>query len=265
MKIGISTATFFTKLLTENSFSVIKQCGGECAEIFLTTYYEYEKDFGKILKEKTDGLEIYSIHTLNTQFEPQLFNAAPRTYNDALKLYKKALQVGQIVGAKCYTFHGIARLKEATILDPVKIGKRMFELGEIAQDYGIKLCLENVHWASCNSPEFFEIVKEYAPNIGAVLDIKQARQSNRHWKEYLNVMGSSLENVHISDVKDGKIEMVGQGEFPFEELIAELKKIEYNKALIIEQYASNYEDFSQVKKSVEYMKNLVGGNYANQI
>lgn len=83
MKVGISTATFFSKVLTEDSFSVIQQCGGECAEVFLTTYTEYEPAFGDLLQARRDGLEIYSVHSLNTQFEPQLFNAAPRTRNDA--------------------------------------------------------------------------------------------------------------------------------------------------------------------------------------
>lgn len=79
MKVGISTATFFSKVLTEDSFSVIQRCGGECAEVFLTTRYEYEPSFGDLLAERKGDLEIYSVHALNTQFEPELFNSAERT------------------------------------------------------------------------------------------------------------------------------------------------------------------------------------------
>ena len=106
MLVGISTATYFTKLVTENSFSVICRNGGKIAEVFLTTYSEFEEDFGHLLNEVKGDTEIYSIHSLSTAFEPQLFNKAERTRKDAEKFFRKVLRVGQIIGAKCYTFHG---------------------------------------------------------------------------------------------------------------------------------------------------------------
>jgi sugar phosphate isomerase/epimerase len=262
MKVGISTATFFLKELTEDCFSVIRLCEGDVCEVFLTTFSEYEEDFGKLLKERLEevgDLEVYSVHSLNTNFEPQLFNPAPRTRADAEKIYRKVLRVGQILGAKVFTFHGQSRLKKGAYFDPVATGKRMFELGEIANEYGITLCFENVHWAAFNTPEFFAECKKYCPNCGAVLDVKQAWQSGYDWREYLDVMGDSLKNIHLSDVKDGKICMVGDGEFPFEELVSRLDKMNYQGPLLIEQYAKDYDDYSQVKKSVEYLKNIIGG------
>lgn len=119
MKVGISTATFFSKVLTEDSFSVIQRCGGECAEVFLTTRSEYEPSFGDLLAERKGGLEIYSVHSLNTQFEPELFNSAERTRRDAEELYRKVLAVARKIGARFYTFHGRIRLKRTTVVDPV--------------------------------------------------------------------------------------------------------------------------------------------------
>ncbi len=263
MKVGVSTATFFSKLLTEDTFSVIKLCGGELAEVFLTTFYEYQPSFGKILKERLDGVEVFSIHSLNTTFEPQLFNVVPRTRDDAEKTFRDVLEVGRIIGAKYYTFHGGTRLKKTTVINEEFAGKRLQELAEIAQEYGIRLCLETVHWAMFNSPEFFSNIKQYCPDLGAVLDIKQARQSDRDWREYLDAIGDRLCNVHITDVKDGKIVMVGQGDFPFEELVTRLKNNNYQGPLMVEQYAKNYSDFSEIKQSVEYTKKIIGGIYAN--
>ena len=94
-------------------------------------------------------------------------------------------------------------------------------------------------------------------NIGSVLDIKQARLSGYDWREYIDVMGGTLTNVHVSDVKDGKIVMVGKGEFPFKELVARLKDVGYDGPLIIEQYAGNYDSIDEVKESVEYLKNIL--------
>lgn len=257
MKVGISTATFFTKELTENAFSVIQRCGGDTCEVFLTTFCEYESDFAHLLAERKGSLDVYSVHSLNTEFEPQLFNIAPRTYLDAEKMFRKVLEAGRILGAKAYTFHGQPRLKRNVEFDPVFVGKRMAILGDIASEYGIKLCLENVHWATFNTPDFYRRMRSYAPNVGTVLDVKQARQSGYDWREYLDVMGNSLKNVHLSDVKDGEIAMVGKGEFPFAELIGRLKDNGYDGPLIIEQYAKNYDSYDEVAESVKYLKNLL--------
>ncbi len=260
MKVGISTATFFLKELTEDAFSVIRQCGGDICEVFLTTYSEYEPSFVDLLLDRLEGLEVYSVHSLNTQFEPQLFNAAARTRADAERLYRKVLEAGRRLGAKVYTFHGIPHLKKNAVIDPVTSGKRLEELGKISKEYGVTLCLENVHWAMFSEPSFFEIAKEYCPSVGAVLDVKQARQSEYDWRDYLSAMGDRLKNVHLSDVDErGNITMVGKGIFPFEELISRLDGMGYGGPLLIEQYAKNYADYGEVAASVQYLKNLIGG------
>ncbi len=260
MKVGISTATFFLKELTEDTFSVIRGCGGDVCEVFLTTYSEYEPEFVDLLLSRLQGLEVYSVHSLNTQFEPQLFNAALRTRTDAEKIYRKVLEAGRRLGAKVYTFHGIPRLKKNAVVDPVSSGKRLEQLGKIAQEYGITLCLENVHWAMFNSPAFFEEAKRHCPHVGAVLDVKQARQSGFDWRDYLAAMGDRLKNVHLSDVDDkGEISMVGKGVFPFGELISRLEDGGYDGPLLIEQYAKNYTDYAEVAESVQYLKNLLIG------
>lgn len=260
MEVGISTATFFLKELTEDTFSVIQRCGASICEVFLTTYSEYEPDFVDMLCERKGDVAVYSVHSLNTQFEPQLFNPAPRTRADAEKMFRKVLAAGRKLGAKVYTFHGLSRLKKNAYFDPVEVGKRMRELGGIADGYGITLCLENVHWATFNSPDFYAEMKKYSEGCGCVLDIKQARQSGYDWREYLDVMGDTLRNVHISDVdENGNIAMVGKGVFPFKELVSRLEDVGYNGPLIIEQYAKNYDGYGEVAESVEYIKNLVGG------
>lgn len=260
MQVGISTASFFLKELTEDTFSVIQRCGGETCEVFLTTFSEYEPSFGELLVERKGDLDVYSVHSLNTNFEPQLFNAAQRTRADAVAIFRKVLSVGRQLKAKVYTFHGLSRLKKTMYFDPAVVGARMRELGEIAGEYGITLCLENVHWATFNTPDFYAEMKKYSAGCGCVLDIKQARQSGYDWREYLSVMGDTLKNVHLSDVdEDGNIVMIGRGVFPFEELVDRLIDIEYAGPLLIEQYAKNYDDYAQVAQSVEYLKNIIGG------
>lgn len=257
MRVGISTATFFLKELTEDSFSVIQHCGANLCEVFLTTYSEYEPSFISLLNERRGDVEVYSIHSLNTQFEPQLFNGAERTRRDAEAMFEKVLLAGKALGAKVYTFHGLSRLKRNAYFDPVAVGKRLEELAKIAEKYDICLCLENVHWATFNSPAFFKEAKKYCPSAGSVLDIKQAWQSGYSWREYLDVMGDTLKNVHLSDVAGGNITMVGKGDFPFEELIDRLENMGYQGPLMIEQYAKNYDSYDEVAWSVKYLENLL--------
>ena len=264
MDVGISTATYFTKLVTENCFSVIWRNGGKIAEVFLTTYSEFEEDFASLLLDKKGDVQIYSIHALSTAFEPQLFNKAERTRQDAELFFRKVLRVGQILGAKYYTFHGSTRMKRTHKIDPVFFGQRMKELGDIALEYGITLCLETVHWCAFSSPDFFKVVKEYAPNIGVTLDIKQAWQSEYDWNEYLDIIGDRLKVVHLCDHdSEGNICMVGKGIFPFDKLIARLKKDGYDGGLIIEQYAKDYSSYDDIGESVKYLNNIIGGIYAH--
>ncbi len=266
MKVGISTATLFTRVLTEDSFSVIRRLGGECAEVFLTTRYEYEPSFADLLveRQKETGLEIHSVHALNTQFEPELFNPTERTRRDAEEMYIKVLKVGEKLRAKNYTFHGRTRLKRTAHIDPVIFGRRMEELGKMALDHGITLCLECVHWAAFAYPEFFTEVKDYCQSVGAVIDVKQARQSDRDWRDYLNAIGDRLKTVHLSDAtENGKICLIGRGVFPFEEFVDYLKGMGYAGPLIIEQYAGDYENYEEVEGSVKYLKKIVGGNNAD--
>ncbi len=258
MLVGISTATYFTKLVTENSFSVISSNKGNLCEVFLTTYMEFEEDFARLINERKGDVEVYSIHSLSTAFEPQLFNQAERTRADAEKMFRRVLRVGEMIGAKCYTFHGSTRVKKTQVIDPIAFGKRMKELGDIALEYGITLCIETVHWCAFSSPSFFEKVRKVAPNIGVTLDVKQCWQSGYDWNEYLDVIGDRLMNVHLCDhTADGKICMIGKGVFPFDKLIARLHKDGYKGPIIIEQYAKDYCTFDEVGDSVRYLNNLI--------
>ena len=257
MKIGISTATFYTKFLTEQAFQVIKKCGATTCEVFMETFSEYEPEFGDILARESKGIEVYSIHSLNTHYEPQLFNRVDRTREDAEVILRKVLTNAQKMNAKFYTFHGTTRLKVTSKIDIDNFAKSLTRIADMCKPYGVTLCLENVHWAAFNSPEFFKELKPKINDIGTVLDIKQARQSGRDWREYIDVMGETIRNVHVSDVKDGETALVGKGDFPFKELIARLKDVGYDGPLMIEQYPENYKSIEEIKGAVEYLEALI--------
>ena len=103
----------------------LDRSGVDVAEVFLSTYSEYTEEFASLLKRNAERIKIRSVHTLNTQFEPQLYSAGLRAEEDAFNMLESVLTSAERLGAKSYTFHGVARLKKTPLkMDFAKIGER---------------------------------------------------------------------------------------------------------------------------------------------
>lgn len=261
MEIGISTATYFGKILTENTFEQIKACGVDVCEVFMTTFSEYTPEFGDILKKNVadNGLKVYSVHSANLNYEPGLNNPVQRAVDDAEFFYREVLATGRKLGAKSYTYHGSTRLKRRTYnFDFQKLGAVIEHLQDIAQEYGIDLSYETVHWAYFNSPDFFNSLKEYAPRVKCTLDIKQIMQSGLSYDEFMPCVKGRLNNVHLTDYdENGVIMRPGTGIVDYYRLFSMLRDIGYDGPLMVELYANNYNNFDELKDSVEYLKNIL--------
>ena len=150
MEIGISTATYFAKLPTEDTFEYIKDAGANICEVFMDTFSEYTPEFGRLFKENSEkyGVKVYSVHASNLNYEPNLNNPTKRARDDSEVFYRQVLANGRLLNAKSYTYHGGTRLKRRQYtFDFEKLGKRIEELCGIAKEYGIDMSYETVHWA----------------------------------------------------------------------------------------------------------------------
>ena len=96
---------------------LLESLGVKLAEVFLTSFSEYGYPFAELLKERKGSLQVHSVHDLNTQFEPQLFNGNLRVKSDAYAWLEKVMQSANALGAEYYTFHGTARMKRAARLE----------------------------------------------------------------------------------------------------------------------------------------------------
>ena len=210
MRIGISTASFYSKELTEDSFKIIHRLKIPLCEVFLSTLSEYESDFAELLNDRKGNTEIYSIHTLTQQYEPELFNMMPRTREDCEKILIKASTAAKILGAKNYIFHGPASYKKITFpFDYEKLGKRIEEIRQIVlkqTDNMTEVSYENVYWAYFNKPEYFTNIKKYS-EVKACLDIKHARLSGYSVDEYVQTMGNRFRREKLSTAQE-KIQSV---------------------------------------------------------
>ncbi len=260
MEVGASTACLFTKAYNEDAIDIYNQYGISVVEVFLATFSEYEQAFVDELKRRQGSLRVHSVHTLNQQFEPELFSKSPRAKADAEAIFDKICYAMKTLGAKYYTFHGPARLKRLPYnINCEKFGSRLTELNQrILEKVGFgELAYENVHWAYYNSPEFFEQLKPFT-NVKTCLDIKQAMQSHISCYDYIDGMGDRLKNVHLCDFDaDGKLKLCGEGIFDFVTLFKYLDDKGYDGPLMLEVYPESYSGMDDLMRSFEFVKNCL--------
>lgn len=236
--------------------------GVKNAEVFLTTYSEYDESFARLLARKKGDISINSVHILNTQFEPQLLGTHPRVKADAFALLERVLKCANALGAPYYTFHGTARVKRASRSGerdnfPAMIAS-FREVSGFCQARGVTLCLENVEWATYNRLGVFEKLAAEVSALKGVLDIKQARISGVPYERYVSEMGEKLAYAHLSDIaENGKMCLPGRGVFDFDTLIKRLKDVGFDGALLIEVYADDYGEESELKASCDFLNELL--------
>ena len=258
MQIGISTASLFGRFPTEDALEFLSEKGVPCTEVFLESYCEYQAEFGKLLKEKNKGIKIHSVHTLTTQFEPTLYSVNQRAQRDSFGLLNQAMQVAEIIGADYYTFHGGARFKKTPFkIDYDRVGEITQRIIDVCATHKVRLAYENVHWGYYNYIGFFTELKKRTQGLKATLDIKQARQSDLTYKDFISEMGEDIVTVHLSDYReDGKMCMPGVGVTDFEDLFKRLKDVGFNGNMLLEVYKGDYQDYPELFRSLEYLNDL---------
>jgi sugar phosphate isomerase/epimerase len=262
MQVGVSTASLFLRKNNEDALPLFNRLGIPIAEVFLTSFSEYGKEFATLLKEQKGELAINSIHILNTEFEPQLFSSHERVRKDAYDWLEKVMDSANILSAPYYTFHGTARVKRATRSGENDNFPAMIEgfqrLVDFCESRGVTLCLENVEWATYNRPGVFRTLSSAIPQLKGVLDIKQARISEHPYEVYLAEMGERLAYAHLSDVDEkGKLCLPGKGIFDFDLLFKRLKDVGFDGALLIEAYSGDYQDEKELKISCDFLNEKI--------
>ena len=106
MKIGLSSAAFYSRAETEDQAIRLRNFNIDVCEVFLETHSEYNASFGRLVKENLGDLPCISCHPKGTQFEPDLFGMSRRQTEDSFRIFQGALEAGEALGAKWYIWHG---------------------------------------------------------------------------------------------------------------------------------------------------------------
>ena len=258
MQTGISTASLFGRFNTEDALSFLSRNKVPVAEVFLESFCEYNREFGELLARVKGDVKIHSVHTLTTQFETTLYSLNERAAKDSFYFLDKTMQAAYSVGAKYYTFHGLARVKRTPyIIDFERVGGITQRIIDVCANYGVSLAYENVHWAYYNYIGFFTQLKKRTSGLKGTFDIKQARQSGIDYREFIDEMGADIATAHLSDVdKDGKMCLPGRGITDFKEVLTRLRDKGFNGAILIEAYKGDFKELSELFESLSYLTDL---------
>lgn len=252
MKIGLSSASFYPDMDTENTIKLMSELGFNSGEIFLNTPSEYEEEFIKKLLEETNkyNFKVYSIHCCSSQYEPFIFDKYKRRREDMLIYFKKLCKAARLLGAKCYTFHGM-RLENLNNLDKKFITDVYDELSYISLEEGVKLAQENVSWCMSSNINYINLLNEGCKYpVYYTLDIKQAYKAFTEPEKYIDAMGKNIINFHVNDRDDKHVCMLpGKGVVDYSKIVSKLKSMEYDGMAIIEVYRENYTNYKDLSEA----------------
>ncbi|MEA4869728.1 MAG: sugar phosphate isomerase/epimerase [Christensenella sp.] len=265
MEIGISTASYFNKMQIEDAVLDIGAHDVHLCELFLNTFSEYEPDFIDLLTERLlrAGVQVFSVHPMSMQYEPQLFSIHPRQRADAIALFERVLSAGRRAGASHYVMHGPARLFGGVKnIELVRIAPILLDLDALAADYGIQLTLENVSWCIFNEPEFGVRLRDITGGqIKHTLDVKQAVRSGHDPIDYIRAVGEQIVNVHLCDAtsppgRSTQYDMPGFGEYDFFAMFNLLAEKGYTGPAFIEVYSDMYTEIPVLYESRRLMREV---------
>ena len=245
--VGLSSASFYPQKTTEESLVNIAAFGCRTVEVFLQTHREYRPRYVRRLAHMCSqlGLSVNSLHGASTLFEPMLFYEYRRQVQDSMDMLERVLEAAAELNAGSYIFHGPLRV---AMPDKQRVLPVLSKVAERAQDYGIRLALENVSWCIGWEPAVFTWLNQCKiPNLWFTFDNKQAARSGFSDSQFIQAMGLKLLNVHLSDVSEQGIGMPpGQGSVDFSAIFLDLQRQGYTNPVILETYGTRVNSSSEL-------------------
>ena len=255
MQLGLSTAAFYGRWVTEEAAAQISALPVDCAEVFLQSQSEYEPSFARLVRSKLGDLPCTSIHPLG-HHENFLIRRPQRQMADALDVFRRILDSGAALGAQTYVYHG----RHTPQLSPMKwdLDWNIEALGMMcheAAQRGMAIGWENVYWCQLTEPLRVLEAKKHLSQVKFTLDIKQAMRAGCDPIEFAAAMGDQLCNVHVCDWDaNGKLCLPGEGVFDFDKLFDVLNETGYHGPVILEPYLSLIRNEESLLRSLDYLR-----------
>ena len=263
---GISTASFFDKLMLEDAPALFRQWGVRNAEYYLNSYCEYDPAFiDRLAKETEDaGIRVIGVHPMSLQYEPLLFTPHPRQRSDAMKAYELVLRAGERLHADHYVMHGPVVLGKGVSknLQLERLAPIFDTLSDMAEDHGLHLTLENVSYSIMPTPEIGKEIRSLITRpLYHTLDIKQAIRAGVDPLAFVEAFGTHILAVHACDCdlsgEKPRYCLPPHGGYDFRRLIDALKGRDFQRSVLLEAYSDMYREISELKDAYYALDKII--------
>lgn len=256
MRLGLSSASFYGRLETEEAAAILGGYGLDTCEVFLESPSEYSAAFAAQVRENLKGLPVTSVHPKGTQFEPDLFGQSKRQHRDAMDIFERVCTAGETLGAVYYVFHSVSVVRAKRSPGQLyHMTEVLSEMQSVARAHHMEVLWENVSWAAMQIPEDVREVRRLLPDQGFVLDLKQAHQVGATAQDMLDAMGENLRHLHMLDWdENNRLVFPGEGVTDFAALFKTLRERGYRGAAILEPYADQTREDARLRKSLAYLR-----------
>jgi sugar phosphate isomerase/epimerase len=216
--------------------------------------HELDKKRVATLKEaaKSYSLE-YSVHApfadINIASPSKIMLSA------SMKRLKQSMAYANQLDAKVWVFHpgaktGIGQFYPG--LDWKQNNQSIQELYKAAEEYGINIALENLpakyYFFMSKPEEFARFYRETNLPVGIVMDLGHANLEGQV-EPFFKLLTDKIVHIHASD-NDGSDDQhlgIGQGKIDYNSFAQTLKKMGYDKSVIIESTTNVPESIKKLK------------------
>lgn len=171
----------------------------------------------------------------------------PQVRKKSIELHAGALQRAAWLGCKALLFvPGVVKSPISTDLirydKAVQRGRQaVSQLLEVAEKVGVDLCVENVWNGLFYSPlELGDFVDSFkSERLGVYFDVGNVLGYHQHPPHWIELLDRRIKRVHIKDFKQSVGTLEGfcdllEGDVPWEQSMAALRKIGYDKTIVAE-------------------------------
>ena len=217
--------------------------------------HELDKKRVATLKEaaKSYGLE-YSLHAPFADIN--IASPSKTMLNASMKRLKQSMVYTNALNAKLWVFHpgaktGIAQFYPGA--DWKQNNESIRELYKTAEEYGVNIALENLpakYYFFMSTPEeFVRFYRETNLPIGIVMDIGHANLEGQI-EPFFNMLADKIVHIHASDNNglDDQHLGIGEGKIDYKWFQQTLKKMGYDKSVIIESMTNVPESIQKLKQ-----------------
>ncbi len=217
--------------------------------------HELNKNRVATLKETAKSLGIE--YTLHAPFADINIASPSKTMLTAsMKRLKQSMAYANQLDAKVWVFHpgaktGIGQFYPGA--DWKQNIESIQELYKSAEEYGVNMALENLpakyYFFMSKPEEFARFYRETNLPIGIVMDIGHANLEG-HIESFFNLLADKIVHIHASD-NDGSDDQhlgIGFGKIDYDWFAETLKKIGYDKSVIIESVTNVPESIQKLKQ-----------------